>query len=208
MIKHAVGVFFIFCLCFIHHIEAQTTAYGLHLGLGRSAFITEGEEPLFISPLDSDYEDFLQVGLDYMYAPGNAPIFFKSGLMYNARTTDESAVDYIRAPFGLDVEIGNNFQFIFGANVYTSFLLAHSGMESNVAFSDNMRRLQFGWGGNFGIGLGLSPKINFNVMYQRWFDLTEAYSFETRTKDGYVSDSFFSQDGLVRMGLQYRITNP
>jgi hypothetical protein len=188
--------------------QAQTTVYGVHYGMGKSTLSLENEEPLFISPLNDDFEDFVQIGLDYMYAPRNTSIFFKSGLMYNARTSTETAVDYLRAPLGVDIGIGNTFQFIIGANVFTSFLLAHSGFENNEDFINGMQRLQFGWGGNFGFGLGLSRKVHLNVMYQRWFDITEAYGVETRTQEGYVTENLFGQDGLLRMGLQYRIVQP
>jgi hypothetical protein len=186
-------------------VHGQTKVYGVNVGFGKSTEVLQGEEPNFVSPFDSDQQDFMQIGLDYAYAPGNSSIYFKSGLLYNARTTNDTALDYIRAPFGLDVGIGNSFQVIIGANVFTSFLLAHSGFDDVDYFNDNLRRFQFGWGGNFGFGLDLSEKVNFNVMYQRNFDLTEMYSVETRTQEGLLTENFMGQDGFVRMGLNYRI---
>jgi hypothetical protein len=184
---------------------AQTTVYGVNVGFGKSTVVARDEEPTFLSPFNSDYENFMQLGLDYAYAPGNSSIYFKSGLIYNARTTDETALDYIRAPLGLDIGIGNAFQFIFGANVFSSFLLAYTGFDDNEAFNDSVRRFQFGWGGNLGFGLDITDNVNLNVMYQRNFDLTEVYNVETRTVDGVVSENFLGQDGFVRMGLSYRL---
>lgn len=183
----------------------QTTVYGVNVGFGKSTEALQGEEPTLVSPFDSDNQDFMQIGLDYAYAPGKSNIYFKSGLLYNARTTDDTALDYIRAPLGLDVGIGNTFQVIVGANVFTSFLLAHTGFDDVDYFNDNLRRFQFGWGGNLGFGLDLSEKIHLNVVYQRNFDLTEMYSIETRTQEGLVTENFMGQDGFVRMGLNYKI---
>lgn len=183
----------------------QTKVYGVNVGFGTSTEVIQGEESTFVSPFDGDNQDFMQIGLDYAYAPGKSNIYFKSGLIYNAKTTEETALDYIRAPLGLDVGIGNTFQVIIGANVFTSYLLAHSGFEGVDYFNDNLRRFQFGWGGNLGFGLDLSEKINFNLMYQRNFDLTEMYSIETRTQEGVLTENFMGQDGFVRMGLHYKI---
>lgn len=183
--------------------------YGINVGTGTTDVVRQNEESVFVSPLDSDNEDFLQVGLDYQYAPGNSSIFFKSGLMYNARTTENTALDYLRAPFGIDIGIGNTFQFIFGANVFTGFLLAHSGYEDNRDFNDSMRRFHFGWGGNLGFGLDLSKRVNFNLMYQRNFELTEMYSVNPSPgKNNDEAYNLTGQDGFVRMGLNYKILTP
>lgn len=182
--------------------------YGVNVGFGKSEIVPQDTDAQFVNPLNGDFEDFFQLGLDYMYAPGNSSIYFKSGLLYNARTTDHTAIDYLRAPLGVDIGIGNAFQFIFGVNVFTSFMLAHSGFENNADFNENMRRFQFGWGGNLGFGLDLSKKVNLNVMYQLNFDLTEIYSAEMSTKEGLITENFLGQDGFVRMGLQYKIFNP
>lgn len=198
------GLAFLLCAS----ANAQTTVYGVNVGYGKSEIVFQDEDPGLVSPLNTDFEDFFQLGLDYMYAPGNSSIYFKSGLLYNARTTENTAIDYIRAPIGFDIGIGNAFQFIFGANVFTSFMLAHTGFENNDDFNENMRRFQFGWGGNLGFGLDVTEKVNINVMYQLNFDLTEIYSSDISTKDGLITENYLGQDGFVRMGLQYRIFTP
>lgn len=187
---------------------AQTKMYGINAGLGTTEIVPQGEESVFVSPLDSENEDFLQIGLDYQYAPGNSSIFFKSGLMYNARASEDRALDYLRAPLGIDIGIGNAFQFIFGASVFASYLLAHTGYEDNAAFMDSMQRFQFGWGGNLGFGLNVTERVNFNVMYHRNFDLTEMYTVEPVGKNNEVSQNFAGQDGFVKMGLNYKILIP
>lgn len=198
------GVFFFLPT---HH-QAQTKIYGINYGMGKTTQSLPDEEPVFVSPIGGDNEDFLQIGLDYMYAPRNTPIFFKSGLLYNARSSESTALDYLKAPVGIDIGLGNTFQFIFGANVYTSILLAHTGFDDQPDFIENKRRFQFGWGGNFGFGIDISEKVNFNLLYQRFFDITEMYSVETVNKEGSQTENFLGQDGFVRMGLQYRILNP
>jgi len=209
-VKRILHTFFIFgALVAAAPLWGQTKMYGINVGAGSTDIVRQNEEAIFVSPLNRDNEDFLQVGLDYQYAPGNSSIFFKSGLMYNARTTDNTALDYLRAPFGIDIGIGNTFQFIFGANVFTGFLLAHSGFEDNRDFNDNMRRFQFGWGGNLGFGLDLSKRVNLNLMYQRNFELTEMYSVSPSVGKG--NDEAYNltgQDGFVRMGLNYKILTP
>lgn len=187
---------------------AQTKMYGINVGLGTTEIVAEGAESAFISPIDADNKDFLQIGLDYQYAPGNSSIFFKSGLMYNARASEDRALDYLRVPLGIDIGIGNAFQFIFGASAFASYLLAHTGYEDNAAFMDTKQRFQVGWGGNLGFGLDLSERVNFNVMYHRNFDITEMYTVEPVGKNNELSENFTGQDGFVKMGLNYKILVP
>jgi hypothetical protein len=43
---------------------AQTKMYGINVGLGTTEIVAEGDESPFVSPIDAENEDFLQIGLD------------------------------------------------------------------------------------------------------------------------------------------------
>jgi len=106
---------------------------------------------------------------------------------------------FLRVPAGIELAVGNAFQFIFGVGLYSGLLILYTGDE-------DPNKLNLGIHSNLGFGLRLSPKVNLNIAYQKDFDMSIFYVYNHRSPGGnQYSEAWRGFDGFLNISLKFDI---
>ena len=186
-------------------IYSQENEIGINIGFGKTTIDEYGET--FVLPFDNELPNYFRLGFCYYYTPRNAIFTLKSGIDYDYKGQNETRLNYLRTPLGLDFNFGRKVQFILGGGLFASYLIAYRGISNDSDFEDSKRRFQIGWYGNLGFGVQISQKYNLSIKYQYNADITKMYK-NRRTSPGgapYALDEK-GYDGFIILCLKIKLT--
>ncbi len=197
-----ISILLVLLFLFTHNMSAQKKQIGIDVGFGKTQM-----DPYYnphTYPYNGSYngfEDYLEIGLGYQYTPKK--IFsIKTGLYYEDRG-NYNHIRYIKVPVGIDFSIGSIFQFVFGAGLYSGFLISHTGPM--FGYNDPKKK-NYGGYGNLGIAFQLSPKVNLDIRYQQDFDLIPFYEDHRGPPGGNkYTDVYRGFDSFINISMKFML---
>lgn len=200
--------YFLITLLVLVSLELYTQESEIGLNIGYGATVVDDYGIAFVPPFYKETTDFLRFGFCYYYSPKHSIFSLKTGIDYDYRAFEELKLNYLRIPFGLDFNIGKKIQFIIGAGLFTSCLIAYSELSENDDFANSLNRFQLGWYGNIGLGIKLSQNYNLSIKYQYNADMTKMYE-GTRYSPGGAKGTIDKKgyDSFIIMCLKFKLAN-
>lgn len=178
-------------------IPAQEKYVGLDIGYGKTEF-DEKKDFEFVLPNSSELINYTRIGFKMYYTPKQALFNINGGLAYDIKKHEESKLNYLRIPVGLDFNIGHKFQVILGAGFYLSYLFAEKNIDY-INFYKSLNRSQIGIQINLGFGYCISPDLKIILAYQNHIDLIHQYKKKYYYQKGY--------DRFIKLGVLYSLKN-
>jgi hypothetical protein len=215
---------------FTNNMSAQKKQIGIDVGFGKTQ-MDPYDRNTYPYNGSSGFEDYLKIGLGYQYTPKK--IFsIKTGLYYENRG-NVAHIHYIKVPVGIEFsldaptqarnshlgsaqrsssaidkntgrgESGSIFQFVFGAGLYSGFLISHTGFFSYY----DPKKINYGGYGNLGIAFHLfSPKVTLNIGYQQDFDLIPFLVDHERSPGGNsYTDLYRGFDSFLNISMKFML---
>ena len=181
---------------------AQSHEFGVVVGYGET--VKDEYRHALVNPFNSDFDDYLRIGLMYYFNIPKALLNINTGLSFDNRNYQYGKSTYLRVPLGIDLNVGNKLQFIGGIGLYFSYLLSFdSDFYESIVATNNF---QVGWQINAGIGYQISRRYNINIRYQNNFDITRMYTRERGSPGGGTSsEEVRGYDYFFSLSVKYKI---
>jgi len=215
---------------FTNNMPAQMKQIGIDVGFGKTQMLPYEQHTYPYNGYSNGFKDYLKIGLRYQYTPKK--IFsIKTGLYYENRGNIDH-IRYIKVPVGIEFSLdvptlnrnshpgstqmsssdlatntgrgasGSIFQFVFGAGLYSGFLISHTGF---FVYYDP-KKINYGGYGNLGIAFNLSPKVNLNIGYQQDFDLIPFLVDHDRSPGGNLyTDIYRGFDSFLNISMKFML---
>ncbi len=167
------SIILLIAICLSGEGFAQKSEVSLDIGYGS----TTTDYSRFLLPFMPGLEPFYQIGGKYMLTTYNSELSFFGGMTLDSRTFwDRSALNYLKVPIGMNLNIGRNSCFIIGGGINIGMLLTEP-------IDNNFSKFTFGTFVKAGPAFRLSNKYRLTLSYQANFDVSVMY-VEHRTSPG------------------------
>ena len=183
-----------------NNLSAQKKQIGIDVGFGKTE--TQENNP-HIRPFGENNQnlgDYFRIGFCYQYTPKKV-FSFSTGMYYDHRSDIDQGIGinaaFLRVPAGIELSVGQRFQLVLGFGLYSGVLISYNG-------SEEPNKLNLGFQGNVGIAFELSTKVNFEITYQKDYDITKFYTYYHRSPGGAeYSAPFSGYDGFLNLSLKF-----
>lgn len=176
---------------------SQSTRVGAYLGYGSGYFNDIAHFEYLFN--DNSFNNFEFSGL-VSHKPSKHSYSIQSGITYQILESPDQQYSFLKVPLGIEVEIGKQYQFLFGLGLYIQAFL-NSTQKTYYEFSD----YQAGFNLNFGTGYVLNDKYTLFIKFRKDNDITKLYTEESSSRVYREPQNIYSYKYSIAIGLNYRI---